>query len=61
MRKRIILVKIEYKNQSWFVTQEETMGQTHAFILSEGSSYPRLTLTRQVSETDSLRTEGYSG
>ena len=61
MRKRVILVKVEYKNQSWFVTQEETMGQTHAFILQEGSSYPRLALTRQISKTDSLRIEGYSG
>ena len=56
--KRLILVKVEYHGQSWFITK--TMGQTHALILSEGSSYPRLTLTRKVSEADSLRTEGYS-
>ena len=56
MKVRVILVKIEYKNQSWFVTQEETMGKTHArFIIQEGSSYPRLTLTRKDSERDSLR------
>ena len=58
--RKIILVKVEYKSQSWFITKEVTMGQTHASILSEGSSYPRLTLTGKVSETDSLRTEGYS-
>lgn len=56
-----VLVKIEYHGQVWYITQEATMGTTHAkrnlSRQMDDRSHPQQVDGRQVCQADILRSE----
>lgn len=53
--KRLVLVKVEYHGQVWYITQEIiTMGKTHATTNRTEVPYPRQAPQRHQPEADSV-------
>lgn len=56
MTTKVILVKVQYKDQVWYTTKTITMGQTHArSIIQESHGYSHPAPSREDSEGNSLR------